>query len=166
MKSERWLQILLGMVLLSLAGIGGVRGQTPASQPPEDPEIAALDVRAREFLDRVAQDQSQQAFKDLFSGNPLFDMGKPSDAMSSLIRKAAELKTNYGECLDLELVETKKVGSRLVILRYLYECERFPVVWHFVFYRPPPRRDALAQPLSPWHVISVRFDTELERLAR
>jgi hypothetical protein len=164
MASERLLCALLWTVLVCLADIGIVRGQVPSAQPTEDLEVTALDARVQEFLDKIAADQAQQAFKDLLSGNPLLDGNKPSDALTNLIGKAAELKTNYGECLGVERVTAKKVGSRLVIFRYLYQCERFPVVWHFVFYRPPQRRDAVVQPSSSWYVITVRFDTELERL--
>ncbi len=165
MASERWLPALLAAMLVCLVGSAVAQGQTSATPTAEDSEIAPLDARVKEFLDKVAADQSQQAYKDLFSGNPLFDSNKRSDALTNLIGKTAELKTNFGECLEVERLSAKKVGSRLVVLRYLCHCERFPVVWYFVFYRPLQRRDTVVQPSSSWYVISVRFDTDLERLA-
>jgi len=52
-----------------------------------------------------------------------------------------------------------------VFLRYLYKCEDFPVVWTFGFYRPISRPDTPPDETA-WRVILVRFDTEVEQLAR
>lgn len=165
MSTDRLLPCLLAAVALCFAQTEAVRGQVPAAPMAEDSDITALDSRVKDFLDKVAADQAQQAIKDLLADNPLMDSNKQSDAINNLSSKAAELKANYGECLERERVVARKVGTRLVVLRYICQCERFPVVWHFVFYRPPQRRDAVVRAAAVWHLITIRFDTDVERLA-
>lgn len=150
---------LLGIVLL---GFGSVSAQSSTPLAPEDADLASLDTRARDFLHRIAQGQTTEAFRDLLAGTTWLDEAK--DRLASLSSKAAELRATYGDCQDVERVEAHKIGTRLVVLRYLYLCERFPVVWHFIFYRPPQRHNAGSPSASSWQVIGVRFDTDLERL--
>ena len=56
------------------------------------------------------------------------------------------------------------IGNDLVLMKYLYKCETFPVVWYFTFYRTSPRGERTADTGDSWRVIIVRFDTELELL--
>ena len=54
-------------------------------------------------------------------------------------------------------------NESLILMKYLYKCEDFPVVFYFTFYRKPERGDLPAEK-NDWRVIIVRFDTELELL--
>ena len=45
-------------------------------------------------------------------------------------------------------------------MKYLFKCEKFPVVWYFTYYRDFSR----AGGEDYWVVISVRFDTQVELL--
>lgn len=74
-------------------------------------------------------------------------------------------KTRYGEYRTFERIATKRVGSDLALLKSLYKCEHFPVVWYFTFYRTPQRIEGAAGSAGAWRVVIVRFDADVERLA-
>ena len=56
-----------------------------------------------------------------------------------------------------DAASVKTIGNDLVILRYLYKAERFPVVWHFYYYRPASSGTA---PKGDWNLIEIRFEDE------
>ncbi len=149
------------VVLLLLAYLPAARCQ----QIP-DPMLDGLHNRARQFLEKVSQDQSDAAYEELLRDSPLMKQFQQSEKLKNLVEKTAELQAKYGEFRKIERIASRRIGENLVVLRYLFECEYFPVVWHFAFYRTPPR-DSLAAPLElPWRMVLVRFDTELEKLAQ
>jgi hypothetical protein len=151
------------MGLLVLASLGVARaapGQTGATKP--DAVLVALNVRVSQFLEGVSADDAQKALNELLSGSPL---KKQDDAIKKLVEETKALRTKYGRYLAFEKISAKRVGADLVLLKYLYKCENFPVVWHFTFYRPPAPGEAAAE-TGTWRVVIVRIDTNLELLER
>ncbi len=140
--------------------------QAALAQEATDPIIEELHGRAAAFLEEVSQDRTEVAYQELLRDSPLLKQFEESEQMKKLIEKTKELKGKYGECRKIERVVERKIGTNLILLRYLYQCEVFPVVWHFVFYRVPPRSDISSPADQPWRLVVVRFDTELERLAQ
>ena len=98
-----------------------------------------------------------QAFGTLVGKGPL----KGKDELPKLIKKAGELEGNYGRYTGHDVASIKTVGNDLVILRYLYKSERFPVVWHFYYYRAG---NGAATTKGDWNLIEIRFDTNLDGL--
>jgi len=138
----------------------------PATAEEGSPETAttALDERVVQFLDRVAAGETQAAYDRVLAGSPL---AQQTEAVKTLVEKTDEIKKKFGEYRRAEKIGSKQVGSDLVLLKYLYHCEQFPVVWHFAFYRSPPRVPAgTGEGSGTWRVILLRFDTDLEALAR
>ncbi len=125
--------------------------------PPAD-ELAALEARASRFLESVSLDQTQAAYDELLSGSPLVRQEK---ALKALVDKTEQLDDKYGKYRSFERLRTKPIGRDLVLIRHLYKCEDFPVVWYFTFYRTAAADQTGG---SSWRVISVRFDTDLELL--
>ena len=146
-------------LLLVVAGTWG--GRVAWAQETPDPVINALDARVSQFLEGVSLGTAQQACQELLAGSQLL---KQTKAVEALVQRTNELKGKYGEYRAFERIAAKRVGSDLVLLRYLYKCENFPVVWYFSFYRTPPRGDIPAENSNHWRAITVRFDTQLELL--
>jgi len=143
-------------VLLFVAEISP--GQTVPPKP--DPVLQALDVRISSFLEGVSQGQTQNAYQDLLTGSQLAAQQEP---LKELTEKTKQLQTKYGDYHGFEQIAAKRIGADLVLLRYLYKCRDFPVVWYFTFYRTPAADEAAAEN-GDWRVIAVRFDTNLEIL--
>jgi hypothetical protein len=150
--------LLVFLILLTGGGISP--GQD--APPEKDPELLALDVKVGQFLADIAIGETPNAYQDLLAGSRLL---KQEKALQALTEKTQQLDTKYGHYRGFEQIAAKRIGSDLVLLRYLYKCEDFPVVWYFTFYRTPKLDEAPLEK-TPWRVVTVRFDTELERLAR
>ena len=150
----------IGLILLStlLAAGRAASGQELAAA--EDKVLVALDAHAAQFLEGVSMGQAQSAYQELLAGSQLL---RQSDALKTLIEKTGGLEKKYGRYWGFEKIAAKRVGDDLVLLKYLYKCENFPVVWYFTFYRTPSPAEPPVESRQ-WRVITVRFDTELELL--
>lgn len=135
--------------------------------PLDDPVVAALAARASAFFESVSEDKIQEAFATLLAGSQLAK-GDRQEQLTLLMKKTRDLATSYGPYRNHERIAARRVGGDLVVLKYLYKCENYPVVWHIVFYRDQrePRGTEVASALDTWRVISLRFDTDLDALAR
>jgi hypothetical protein len=115
------------------------------------------------FFDQVkskSRPQIQTAYDELLGAGPL---GKREDR-KDLEGQTEQIEQLYGVCRGYETVYTKKVGSDLVFMKYLYKCERCPVLWHVTFYRTGAGNESLADSSRAWQVVSIRFDTDMELL--
>jgi len=146
------------LAVLLLAATWPTLAQEVTAPPNE--ELTALDARVARFLEAVSLGQAQAAYTDLLSGSPLLNQEK---ALAQLIDQTAKLTGNekYGAYRSHERIRAKTIGRDLALLRYLYKCENYPVVWYFTFYRTSPTGTATA---PSWRVITVRFDTDLDLL--
>ncbi len=117
---------------------------------------AELSERTGDFLRQIADGEPKLAFESLLTDGPL---RAESEAIEGLMAKVPDIHRLYGDCRGIEQVALRRVGDDVVICHYLYKCERFPVAWHLTYYRP--ESDAKT---DRWHVVTVRFDTNLEDL--
>lgn len=132
------------------------------SQGIADPVIDSLHQRVGRFLEQVSSGTSvPTAYQDLLTGGPL---SARKSELDDLIKKTDKISELYGEYRAFEQVFTRRVGADLVFMKYLYKCQRFPVLWHITFYRPPEQADLPSDASGTWQVISIRFDTNLEVL--
>ena len=136
-------------------------GQTSWGQEKVDPVVAELHEKVSLFLEGVSHGPVQKAFDVFLTGSPL---SKKTADRAALIEKTGKLTDLYGDFRDYEPISAKQIGTDLVLMKYLYKCETFPVVWYFTFYRAPRRGERPADTVDSWRVIIVRFDTELELL--
>jgi len=147
--------------MLLILFVGGAA--SPGENPPleKDPDLLELDAKIGQFLKGVSMGETQNAYQGLLAGSRLLKQDK---ALQELTEKTAQLQTKYGLYCGVEQIAAKRVGKDLVVFRYLYKCKDFPVVWYFTFYRTPTPGETPSEK-APWRVVTVRFDTELERLA-
>ena len=124
-----------------------------------DPVVAKLNDRVLRFLNEIAERRETDAFRDLLTGSQLAEQ---TAAVKTLVDRSKELVERYGQYRESEAVGAKRVGKDLVLLKYLYKCEKFPVIWHIAYYRDAGR--ATTNSDDSWVVISIRFDTQLDHL--
>ncbi|MBX7166026.1 MAG: hypothetical protein K1X74_06725 [Pirellulales bacterium] len=135
-----------------------------AAQPSEPPPVAVPDAvteRIELFFRDISADRVRDAFTGLLAGSPL---AKQTAAVDALVTKTPELARLYGPARNFEQITARRIGTDVLVLKYLYKCETFPVVWYFTVYRTFDRTAAANDP-GRWIVVAVRFDTEIERLA-
>lgn len=160
MSRNGWSVGVLALVLLGTCGVLATRGQPTTSGGPL---IETLEAQASQFFESISLGEVDRAYDELLARSPL---RKQEEAIRTLKERTRQIKARFGEYRTFEQVGARAVGDDVMVLTYLYKCEQFPVVWHITYYyRPTDARDPLATPGS-WQVISIRFDTEIEALAR
>lgn len=150
-------------VLTAFALLAVFRGAAPAQEPrpgAADPVIEQLSARTSYFLERISAKDEQNAFDELLEGSQL---SKKTVAVQSLVEKAGQLQEKYGDYQESEQISAKRIGHDLVLMRYLFKCKNFPVVWYVTYYRDFNSAISAGDE-EQWVVISVRFDTQLELL--
>ena len=144
------------LVCLSLCSVSSTFAQDVVG----DSALTLLHERTTQFLDAVSLNRTETALKDMISGGPL---EKQTEAIKSLSTKIRGLESKYGACRGVDRIDARRLGKDVVLTRYLYKCEKFPVVWYFTYYRDFKRTD-LAPETESWILIAVRFDTDIELL--
>lgn len=148
-------------LLLTSILLGAVTALTPdlvSGQQP-DPVIESLQSRVDVFFENVKSKNVGKAYTDLFRSG---ELGSEEDR-AVLVEQTTQIEEKYGAYHGFERVFVKRVGSDLVFMKYLYKCDRFPVLWHITFYRSAASGE-LGADSQPWKVVSIRFDTNLDIL--
>lgn len=134
------------------------------AQVPGDPvaaeDLATLRQRVEMFFEDFSSDP-KQAIGDFVAGSSL---AEKREELTRLQDQAEKLEDRYGNISDHEQVAEKNYGKDLVVLRYLLKAEKFPIVWHFYFYRSG--NNGMLVGGRPWTLIELRFDTDLRALER
>ena len=149
--------LLIFLVLVGLVPRATAQERTPQQQA----EVEKLQAGIEDFFKGFSSPTigPEQAFTTLVGKGPL--KGK-NEELAKLVEKAGKLEGNYGRYTGHDAASVKTVGSDLVILRYLFKAERFPVVWHFYYYRAG--NGAMPAGKGEWNLIEIRFDTNLDGL--
>ena len=148
----------LSVVAVLLAD--GPMAAAQENRKEKDAVLTSLEERVSQFLESVSLDQAQSAFQDLLSGSQLL---KQTDAVKDLVARTGGLEAKFGKYRAFEQVSAKRIGGDLVLMRYLYKCENFPVVWHFTFYHAPSSGESSTKN-DAWRVVAIRFDANLDAL--
>jgi hypothetical protein len=149
----RFAVCLLAMIVLSSRAAA-------ADEPAIGPVVSKLQEKVVHFLEGISNGDEANAFAELLVGSQLLEQ---DGAVRGLVEKSKDIVKRYGAHRDSEQVSAKRIGKDLVLLKYLFKCEKFPVVWYFTYYRDFSRSGAAAAD-DHWVVISVRFDTQVELL--
>ena len=158
MRGQR---VLIGMTFLAMVGIASSEwSSAQIGQSRDSDAVAAASARVITFFEALGGKAPalEKAFAELLADGPL---AAKKTAVETLLAETRKLETRYGKYRAAERVETKRIGTDVIVLTYLTKCDSFPVVWHFTFYRDQ-RPTAAAS--ATWNVIAVRFDTDVEAL--
>jgi hypothetical protein len=149
--------VLAALLLASTACALLAQGQ----EEPDavSPVVAKLDERVKRFLDAISAGHESDAFDDLLVGSRLLEQ---TEEIQTLVDKSKEIKDRYGPFQETEQIGARRIGKDLVLMKYLFKCESFPVIWYFAFYRDFRRASTATD--NDWVVIAVRFDTQLDGL--
>lgn len=153
MFRTRWI------LLLPLAvGLAAVVLRASAQEATADATPAKLRAEVAAFFDNLSSGPPAQALQTLAGSGPL---ASQREALATLAEKATELEPRYGKFRAAESLGSRSIGKDVVVLRYLYKCDRAPVAWHFTYYRDQARA---AGADDRWLLIGVKFDTQLDAL--
>jgi hypothetical protein len=153
--------------LFALLALGQPSLAHAQNNAQDDAVVSALTSQLSNFFTSVSAGDVKEAYEALLTDSQLAKRDR-QEQLTALIKKTNDLSTSYGPFRSFERITAKRVGTDLVIFKYLYKCENFPIVWHVVYYRDlrESRTSEASDAYNNWRVISIRFDTDLESLAR
>jgi len=154
------LAAIAGMVILLMAFRGAESFGQATAPSEDDPVIALLHQKVDAFFKNLANANvtSEAAFDELVVNSRLAEQ---PEALKELAKRTKAFDEKFGKFVSSERVATRRVGRDLVLLKYLYKAEGFPVVWYFTYYRDFSNADTTSEAGS-WVIVSVRFDTRLD----
>ncbi len=153
----RWVVTTLGLVAFGAGSASTVLAQQ------NDPAVEFLHTKATDFLGGIGSEGGvDKSFEVLLTSSPLQN---DQEKMQMMIARTKELRAKYGEFRKVTPLPARRVGENLVLLKYLYECERYPVIWYFTYYRVFKPNET-PRDTENWVLVAVRFDTDLESLAK
>ncbi|MEQ8788661.1 MAG: hypothetical protein RIC55_20290 [Pirellulaceae bacterium] len=153
----------LGFVLMAFAV--ALPGAPVVAQEAEEIEIESLTVRTDIFFNALTsmtkQDDQKSVFDNLLKTGPLSLPSRDGEVMELVDRYNKIVEKHGGYAGAVERISVKRFGGDLVLLKYLYKAENFPIIWYITYYRSHRLE---GQPMEGWAVVSLRFDTRLELL--
>ncbi len=123
----------------------------PVAAAAPAPAAPALDVPAQmatDFFAALQRGQIDDAYATLTKGSKTIE--KPED-LRILKQKTKEAIEAFGAIVGHELVDTTRIGSKLMRRTYLSLGDEFPLRWRFYFYEANGR----------WRLIDLRVDDRL-----
>ncbi len=122
---------------------------TPASNIKETHGDGGAPARiAAQFFASLREGEIDQAYATLTKGSRIAD--RPEE-MRLLKQKTKEAIDVFGVISGFELVEDKKVGTRLIRSTYISLGKEIPLRWRFYFYKAD----------SVWRLVDLRVDDKL-----
>src|SRR5687768_5912243 len=113
--------VTLLLVFCGVVSLGIAQERTPQQQAEVEKLQGGIEDFFKAFNNPTIGPES--AFNTLVGKGPL----KNKEELPGLIEKAGKLEARYGRYTGHDAASVKTVGNDLVILRYLYKGERFPV---------------------------------------
>ncbi|MDR1384660.1 MAG: hypothetical protein LBJ67_12580 [Planctomycetaceae bacterium] len=158
MKKLYGLLFLGGMLLFVVNYRTWFDVNAQSSIPSTDSDFINIQGRIKTFFEGINESSSSEtAYRTLLQGT----QGQ-ENVVKEIAQKTDELTRSQGSRAVSELYDVKRVGKDVILARYLYKYESYPIVWYFTFYRSPNRATETATPNNNWHCIGIRFDTSLD----
>ncbi|MDO5582250.1 MAG: hypothetical protein Q4G69_14070 [Planctomycetia bacterium] len=123
-------------------------------------DLSSLHGTIRIFFENLSDPNkgAKKALEEILKNSPISSDEKLLDDLASRVK---DINTRFGAYLSFEEIGSKSIGSDLVVIRYLYKCQNYPVVWYFTFYRPIVKTGDTALSRR-WMLIGFRYDSNLD----
>ena len=139
---------------------------TPVADPASERE---LDMRIQTFF-RALGKVNSSALEEFLRRSVFSTSGMDSPSVEQLRIEIDKAKTEFGEIIDFERIESKQIGTDVFVIRYILKYEQHPVMWKFTFYRKPSSTSGLTTPSipsplatpNPWVLIDLRFNIDMD----
>ncbi|MDO5552988.1 MAG: hypothetical protein Q4G68_04435 [Planctomycetia bacterium] len=155
-----FLLVALVAILLAFAmreeGPGTVQAQNAVFS---ETELAPIRSNIRSFFENLSDSNkgAKKALEELLKSSPLSGDEKTA---TDLAAKMKDIHVRFGNYLSFEEAGLKMIGTDVVVVRYLYKCQNYPVVWYFTWYRPPTKTTDVVS--RNWTLIGMRYDSNLD----
>ncbi|MFA5339396.1 MAG: hypothetical protein WC317_04495 [Candidatus Omnitrophota bacterium] len=100
------------------------------------PDESAAKELANKIMQQVAAGNLGAAFKEMKPYVVISESEFDSAALQSKAQRE-QYGTRYGAAVSYEFIDSKKVGTSLLRLRYLEKTNRHAIPWVFYFFKTP-----------------------------
>lgn len=154
------------VLALALAATLASRDSAGRGTPVETQQVTAPSENFDPLCDAIGNffenlsDSSKgprKAVDEFVKNSPMAENEKTK---SKIVDGLKTIELNFGNYVAYEQIGVKKIGTDLVVFRYLYKSEDYPVVWYFTYYRP--RAKSAEGASNDWSLIGFRYDTNLD----
>ena len=159
--------VICFLLLLSAFRLVPVDAQTP---PVTDPASEReLELRIQTFF-RTLTRGNAPALDELLRRSVFSSPGMDFPSVEQLRGNIDKAKTDFGDIIDFERIETRRVGEDIFVFRYILKYEKHPVMWTFTFYRKPSGTSTTPSPSpalttpNPWLLIKLGFTPNVDLL--
>ena len=154
--------VLIGfMLFLPVFRVVQVDAQSPGSATDTNRETTLVDTRIVSFFETLKRGNSFSALEDILIQSPLGSSGAGSQ-ISELQKQVDESRKDFGDILNWEKYDTKRMGEDVVVVQYILKHDQCPVIWSFAFYRKPVSASSMTMTNpNPWVLVELRFDTNI-----
>ena len=134
--------------------------QTPL---PADTNREEFESRIETFFGTLRRGSSTSVALDEFlRGSPLG--ASDANTQSNALRDRIDDLQQFGNIVTWEKLEPRRIGTHIVLARYVLVYDQYPVIWTFVFYRKPPATTSSMTGSASWVLIELHFDTHMKNL--
>lgn len=120
-----------------------------APETPTEPETPERTI-AR-FFQYLQRREVDQAYDQLTRGTKIAEHAEDVKMLKSKTKDALAF---FGAISGFEIIDTKKVGDRLISYRVVSLGKDFPLLWRFYFYKPS----------DSWRLIDMRVEDRLTEM--
>ena len=136
------------------------QGSDLSPSTPVVSDLEALRSVVKTFFENISDPAAgpQKGLETLLKNSP-FDGESKEEMMKALSEKISSINEQFGAYVSFEPIGVKSIGRDLIILRYLYKCQNYPIVWYFIFYRPLSADGESGS--KSWFLIHFYYDSQL-----
>jgi hypothetical protein len=135
--------------IIGSEGAAPAKPAAPAPEPVTEPETPERTI-ARFFL-YLQRKEVDQAYDQLTRGTKIAEHAEDVKMLKSKTKDALAF---FGAISGFEIIDTKKVGERLISYRVISLGKDFPLLWRFYFYKP----------FDSWRLIDMRVEDRLTEM--
>ena len=158
--ARRALTLLALLLLLAAAARTAAAQDPPAVPDASGSELDPMTDAVQNFFNQISDSSggAKIGLETLLRNSP-FEENAKAEMIKTLAEKINGIPHQFGNYVSFEPIGIKRIGRDLVVLRYLYKCQNYPLVWYFIFYRPTsPENEGAAK---SWQLIHLYYDSQL-----
>ena len=153
--------LIIVLVVLACFRSRPNESQAQTQNTPVAFDLETLRESIANFFEKMSDNSKGpgRAVDDFLKNSSLAETEKTRTKLAEDIRT---INNTFGNYVSYEPIGVKMVGTDLVVFRYLYKCQNYPVVWYFTYYRPRAKSTDASAASASWTLIGFRFDTNLD----
>ncbi len=164
MKKYR-VSILWGLLLFAVVAYAvrdwndGKKVVAQQTNATPNADVEALRESIGNFFENLSDSSKgpRKAVDEFLKNSSMADFEKTK---TKIVDGLKNVNATFGDYVSYEPIGVKTIGNDLIVFRYIYKCEEYPIFWYFTFYRPRPKTQDAST--NSWRLIGFRYESNLD----